>query len=109
MHEHRKTVGHGSLPAGMIDATEGTALAARCAGGGEGGYGDSKSLLPPNPGMRLALEHAALVVIDPRIDFSSPKGSAWPFLGGSVGERKIIQNLARLFEASRYAGITVAI
>ena len=69
---------------------------------------------PPNPGltkgnMRLDVKRAALVVIDPQIDFMSPKGLAWPVVGESVTEHNVIPNLVRLFEAAKAADITVAI
>jgi nicotinamidase-related amidase len=59
--------------------------------------------------MKLDLQRAALVVIDPQIDFLSPKGGAWSILGESVTEQKTVQNLARLLEASKRAKITVAV
>ncbi len=59
--------------------------------------------------MKLNRERVALVVIDPQIDFMSPKGLAWPVVGESVTEHNVVPNLIRLFEASKQAGITVAI
>lgn len=59
--------------------------------------------------MRLDPKRAALVVIDLQVDFMSPKGLAWPWLGESVTEHNVVQNLHRLFMASKQAGMTVAI
>ncbi|MBB5420935.1 nicotinamidase-related amidase [Paraburkholderia atlantica] len=69
---------------------------------------------PANPAltkgnMKLDVSRAALVVIDPQVDFMSPKGLAWPVVGESVTEHKVVPNLVRLFEESKKAGITVAI
>jgi nicotinamidase-related amidase len=69
---------------------------------------------PPNPAlakgtMKLDVARAALVVIDPQIDFMSPKGLAWPVVGESVTEHNVVPNLGRLFEAAKQAGIPVAI
>jgi nicotinamidase-related amidase len=69
---------------------------------------------PVNPGlpkgnMKLDVSRAALVVIDPQIDFMSPKGLAWPVVGESVTEHNVVPNLGRLFAAAKQAGITVAI
>jgi nicotinamidase-related amidase len=69
---------------------------------------------PPDPAlakgnMELDVKRAALVVIDPQIDFMSPKGLAWPVVGESVTEHNVVANLGRLFEAAKQAGITVAI
>src|SRR5262245_31525997 len=68
-------------------------------------YTDPPNPVLPNPGMRLDIGQTALVVIDPQIDFLSPKGAAWPVLGESVTEHGTVANLARLFEASKNAGI----
>src|SRR5262245_42725736 len=70
--------------------------------------GPSKAVLV-NANMRLDLERTALVVIDPQIDFMSPKGAGWPVVGESVTEQHTVPNLVRLFEAAKRAGIVVAI
>jgi nicotinamidase-related amidase len=69
---------------------------------------------PANPAlqkgnMMLEPSRAALVVIDPQIDFLSPKGRAWPVVGESVTEHNVVPNLGRLFRAAKAAGIVVAI
>jgi isochorismate hydrolase len=95
--------------AGAAAATSATGLAAGSAMAATDAYADPENPSLPSPGMTLDLERSALVVIDPQIDFLSPKGAAWPVLGESVTEHKTVQNLARLFKASKNAGITVAI
>ncbi len=72
-------------------------------------YADPAKPALPNPNMQLDLPRTALVVIDPQIDFMSPKGAAWAVVGESVTEQKLIPNLTKLFQASKAAGITVAI
>jgi nicotinamidase-related amidase len=69
---------------------------------------------PPNPAlskgnMVLDVTRVALVVIDPQIDFMSPKGLAWPVVGESVTEHNVVSNLDGLFGAAKKAGIIVAI
>jgi nicotinamidase-related amidase len=69
---------------------------------------------PTNPalgatGLQLDLSRAALVVIDPQIDFLSPEGVTWPLVGDSVTENGVVGHLAQLFEAAKKAGITVAV
>jgi nicotinamidase-related amidase len=59
--------------------------------------------------MVLDPSRVALVVIDPQIDFMSPRGKAWPVVGESVTEHKVVPNLHRLFQAAKAAGIPVAI
>jgi nicotinamidase-related amidase len=72
-------------------------------------YADpAKPGLPPST-MKLDLKRTALVVIDPQVDFMSPRSPAWPVVGESVTEHNVVPNLVRLFKASKQAGITVAI
>lgn len=63
----------------------------------------------PKTEMLLDIARIALVVIDPQIDFMSPKGAAWAAVGESMTEQKLVPNLVRLFQASKRANITVAI
>ena len=56
-------------------------------------------------GMKLDIEHAALVVIDPQSDFLDPQAS----FSRHSPEARTIQNLARLLQAAKRAGLTVAI
>ena len=72
-------------------------------------YKDPEHPALPNSKMTLDLGRTALVVIDPQIDFMSPKGGAWSVVGESVTEQRLVANLIRLFEASKKAGIVVAI
>lgn len=72
-------------------------------------YTDPTTHAMPIPKMALDLQRTALVVIDPQIDFMSPKGAAWSAVGEAVTETRIVPNLLRLFEASKKAGIVVAI
>jgi nicotinamidase-related amidase len=59
--------------------------------------------------MKLDASRAALVVVDPQIDFMSPQGKAWPVVGESVTEHNVVPNLGRLFEAAKAAGMVVAV
>ncbi len=54
-------------------------------------------------------ERVALVVTDPQNDFLSPNGVAWGAVGGSVEANGTVDNLDRLFEAAKKAGIPVFI
>jgi nicotinamidase-related amidase len=72
-------------------------------------YADpDKPMLPPS-NMKLDLARTALVIIDPQVDFLSPKGVAWGAVGASVTQHDTVKNLSRLFAAAKAAGITVAI
>jgi nicotinamidase-related amidase len=72
-------------------------------------YADPKKRSLPDPGMRLDLRRTALVVIDPQIDFMSPKGASWSIVGESVTEQRLVPNLVRLFETAKQVGIPVVI
>jgi nicotinamidase-related amidase len=69
---------------------------------------------PINPALHkgdmvLDPKRAALVVIDPQNDFMSPSGKAWPVVGESVTEQKLIPHLNQLFAAAKAAGMVVAV
>jgi biuret amidohydrolase len=101
-----------SFLTGLAGATAATALSwtpPGMAATGASRYADPKNPALPNPGMRLDLRRTALVVIDPQIDFMSPKGASWSIVGESVTEQRLVPNLVRLFDAAKRADITVAI
>ncbi|MBX2873635.1 MAG: cysteine hydrolase [Saprospiraceae bacterium] len=52
---------------------------------------------------------AALVIIDPQVDFLSPQGSAWPVVGESVVENNTVEHLDQLFAAAKEVGLKVFI
>lgn len=109
--EDHKPIGRRTVLAGLAGATAVSAIAAVSVGdanAADNPYANPKNPALPNPEMKLDLERTALVVIDPQIDFLSPKGAAWPAFGESVTEHNTVSNLARLFEALKRAGITVA-
>ena len=65
-------------------------------------------VLPPST-MVLDKQRAALVVVDPQIDFLREDGVAWGVVGESAQEMNTVENLERLFKAAKAAGMTVAI
>jgi len=64
--------------------------------------------LPPST-MSLEKGRAALLVVDPQIDFLSPKGVSWGVVGESVTEHNVVENLGRLFRAAKAADMPVVI
>lgn len=64
--------------------------------------------LPPST-MALEKGRAALLVVDPQVDFLSPDGVTWPVVGESVTEHNVVDNLERLFRAAKAAGMPVVI
>ncbi len=65
------------------------------------------ALLPST--MTLENGRAALVVVDPQIDFLSPDGVTWGVVGESVTEHDVVANLARLFGAAKAVDMPVVI
>ncbi|MFG5859637.1 cysteine hydrolase family protein [Metapseudomonas sp. CR1201] len=72
-------------------------------------YADPVDPALPASTFEWDMSRTALVVIDPQIDFMSPKGAGWKVFGESVSEQHLVPNLSRLFKAFKKAGATVAI
>ena len=105
---NRRTImraGAAAVAAGAaIAATGGAASAA-----GKGKYADPLKPALPKSTVDITLKDTALVVIDPQIDFLSPKGVTWKVVGQSVTEHNTVPNIGRLFAAAKAKGMTVAI
>ena len=63
----------------------------------------------PDPGMTIDRGNTALVVTDPQIDFLSPDGVMWGVVGESVTENNTVENIEKLFKATKKAKIPVFI
>jgi len=63
----------------------------------------------PNPGMKIDINHTAMVIIDPQNDFLSPEGVTWGVIGESVTENNTVDNIERLFIAAMEVGLPVFI
>jgi nicotinamidase-related amidase len=72
-------------------------------------YADPANPALPASTFKWDTSRTAMVVIDPQIDFMSPKGGAWSVMGESVTEQKLVPHLLQLFAASKRAGMMVAI
>ena len=59
--------------------------------------------LPPS-GFELDLEHAALVITDPQIDFLSPDGVSWPVFGDSIRENDTVAHIGELLRCRETGG-----
>jgi len=55
----------------------------------------------PRPGVELKRGRFALLVIDPQVDFLSPKGVTWGVVGESVTENNTVENIERLFRVAQ--------
>jgi nicotinamidase-related amidase len=72
-------------------------------------YAEPKNPALPVSGFALDLQHAALVVTDPQIDFLSPEGVSWPVFGDSIRDNDAVAHIGELFHAAKLADITVAV
>jgi biuret amidohydrolase len=99
------------LNAGMATALLGGAmgLGTSSAQAATDPYADPAKPGLPASDMQLDLRRTALVVTDPQVDFLSPKGVTWGVVGKSVERHGTVGNIGKLFQASKAAGLTVAI
>src|SRR6476620_1106888 len=72
-------------------------------------YSEPQNPALPTSGFVLDLEHAALVITDPQIDFLSPEGVSWPVFGDSIRENDTVAHIGELLDAAKLAEITVAV
>jgi len=72
-------------------------------------YAEPQNPALPTSGFVLDLEHAALVVTDPQIDFLSAEGVSWPVFGDSITENDTVAHIGELLDAAKLKGITVAV
>jgi nicotinamidase-related amidase len=63
----------------------------------------------PNPGIKVDLQHTALVITDPQNDFLSPNGVTWGVVGESVTANNTVENLETLFKVAKKNDIPVFI
>jgi biuret amidohydrolase len=61
----------------------------------------------PNPGMKIDINHTAMVIIDPQNDFLSPEGVTWGVVGESVTENNTVDNIETLFRTAKEVGLPV--
>nr|WP_321442800.1 cysteine hydrolase [uncultured Cohaesibacter sp.] len=72
-------------------------------------YADPEKPGLPQVDMEIEPGRTALVVTDPQVDFLSEKGVTWGVVGESVTEQGTVDNIERLFKASKDAGMPVFI
>ena len=72
------------------------------------GAGAANAQLPKSS-MQIDRAHTALVVIDPQVDFLSPKGVTWDLVGKSVEANHTVENIEILFKAAKANNIPVFI
>lgn len=109
-HRRRFLINGGATAAAVAaGATSAISSTASAAGKAPDKYADPASPMLPPTNMQLDLRRTALLVIDPQVDFLSPKGVAWGAVGESVTEHNVVENIGRLFAQARKAGLTVAV
>lgn len=109
VHGRRNFLTSGAaVAAALATAAVATPATAAPATAGDKYADPAKPMLPPST-MQLDLARTALVVIDPQVDFLSPKGVAWGAVGASVQQHNTVENLSRLFAAAKANNVTVAV
>lgn len=64
-------------------------------------YVDSEKMFLPKAQMKLQKDSIGLVVVNPQIDFLSPKGIGWSIYGASIKENNTIENIGMLFRVAK--------
>jgi nicotinamidase-related amidase len=57
--------------------------------------------------MEIELERTALVIVDPQVDFLSPKSVVWDLVGEQVEKNRVVEHLVALKDAAERARIPV--
>lgn len=105
--ERRNFLGGGAAAVAAIATA--TISSASTAAAADHRYAEPANPMLPPSDMKLDLSRTALVVIDPQVDFLSPKGVAWGAVGESVKQHGTVANIGRLLAAAKAAGIAVAV
>ena len=63
----------------------------------------------PRPGMTLDRENLAVVCTDPQVDFLGEKGVAWGVVKKSAEDLNTVENIERVFKATKDAGLPLFI
>ena len=64
-------------------------------------YADSERMMLPKVPMKLQRDSVGIVVVNPQIDFLSPKGIGWNIYGASIKEHNTIENIGLLFRVAK--------
>lgn len=64
-------------------------------------YVDKEKMMLPKTPMQLQRDSIGLVVVNPQIDFLSPKGVGWGIYGASIKENNTIENISMLFRTAK--------
>jgi|TARA_B110001469_G_C9640299_1_gene321915 nicotinamidase-related amidase len=103
-----KSSRRGFLKSGAV-AAAGAAVVATSANAAVSDYAAPAKPALPASDMKLNLARTAIVIIDPQVDFLSPKGVTWGVVGESVTEHGTVDNIEKLFKMAKAKGITTAI
>lgn len=106
--DRRDFLTSGAVGAAAAAATVALPAATAQAAGLEAYSDPAEPALPPST-MALERGRAALLVVDPQIDFLSPDGVAWGVVGESVVEHDVVANLGHLLRAAKAADMPVVI
>ena len=72
-------------------------------------YSEPEAYGLPRKGITLNSKTAALVVVDPQVDFLSPQGIGWEVFKDSITENNTVENLEALFKLAKETHLPVFI
>lgn len=72
-------------------------------------YADPENPALPASDMKLDLGRAAVVIIDPQIDFLHPEGVTWGVIGPSVEQHNTVENIEALFKVAKEVDLVTAV
>ena len=70
-------------------------------------YSEPEAYGLPRKGITLNSKTAALVVVDPQVDFLSPQGIGWEVFKDSITENNTVENLEALFKLAKETHLPV--
>ncbi|RDU70317.1 cysteine hydrolase [Helicobacter aurati] len=64
-------------------------------------YADNDKMVLPKTPMKFKRDSLGLIVVNPQIDFLSPKGVGWSIYGASIKENKTVENILLLLKVAK--------
>lgn len=95
--------------AGVGLSLAGTGIAAAKSSAAKNPYAEPEAYGLPRKGVEFDIKKAGLVVVDPQVDFLSPKGVAWEVMKDSIKDNNTVANLESLFKQAKAIDLPVFI
>lgn len=105
----RKALGTGAKVVAATAAIAATGTALNAKDTNEDKYAEPKKYGMPRQDVKIDFNKTAMVIIDPQVDFLSPKGVTWGVVGKNVTENNTVENLLKLFKVTAKVKMPVVI